>query len=47
MAAGDAGRACSRDARHPGPKQEWEQRQEANLAYVAITRAQRELVYVN
>ena len=31
----------------PWAKQEWEQRQEANLAYVAITRAQRELVYVD
>ena len=35
-------------ARCPSPwaKQEWEKRQEANLAYVAVTRAQRELIYV-
>jgi DNA helicase-2/ATP-dependent DNA helicase PcrA len=31
----------------PWAKQEWEKRQERNLAYVAITRAQRELIYVN
>ena len=31
----------------PWAKQAWELRQEANLAYVAITRAQRELLYVN
>jgi superfamily I DNA/RNA helicase len=31
----------------PWARQEWEQRQESNLAYVAITLAQRELIYVN
>jgi DNA helicase-2/ATP-dependent DNA helicase PcrA len=31
----------------PWAKQEWELRQESNLAYVAITRAQRELIYVD
>jgi DNA helicase-2/ATP-dependent DNA helicase PcrA len=30
----------------PWAKQEWEKRQESNLAYVAITRAQRDLIYV-
>lgn len=36
-------------SRCPSPfaKQEWEKRQEANLAYVAITRAQEKLVYLN
>lgn len=36
------------NARCPSPwaKQEWEKLQEDNLAYVAITRAQRDLVYV-
>jgi len=31
----------------PYAKQEWQLRQEDNLAYVAITRAQRELLFVN
>jgi hypothetical protein len=30
----------------PWAKQDWQRRQEQNLAYVAITRAQQELIYV-